>query len=240
MLSKKSVAIALLSTAGLLSTAAPASADDFSFGISFGGGHSRPRGHVGFRTGGSHFRPAPIVPGPFYPRPAYPVPVYPRPIAVPTYPTLPAYPTYPSYPTQPPPQDDCSCECRQVYIPPHEVCRQETVCEPPVYEDRCVPVYESVCVPIYEEQCDPYTGRMVRVQVGQRFERRQTGTRMERVMVRPETCRTITVRDVVPGRYVTVCDHPGEHRHEGVVMAQAEYDVEMARVGGGAATGSFR
>jgi hypothetical protein len=234
----KPLAVALLSTAGLIGTAGDASADDFTFGISFGS-HSKTKGFVGFHAGDVR-------------------PVHPRPIR----PVIPVYPTYPIDPVYPPMRPipptpvvaDCTCDCQRLFIPAHVECRQETVCEPAVYEDRCVPVFEQVCVPVYEtvcvpvfvERCDPHTGRMVKVKIGERRQRVQIGTRMEtvktgerteHVLVRPETCRTIETKVQVPGRYVLVCDEPVQafdrDGADGLErMDRAQYDAEMARFGG--------
>ena len=92
-----------------------------------------------------------------------------------------------------------ACAPRREYLPPHMEYRQETVCEPAVYEDRCVPVFEDRCIPIFEEVCVPVyeqrrvaiyewvvdtrTGHRRKVVVGQRIEQVKIGDRTERVKV---------------------------------------------------------
>ena len=188
---------ALLSTAALLGAAAPAHAGDLAidFGIGSRGGRAVTAVHVGIAgsSNGSY--------GPAYGRPPGFVtlrPYTPRPWVVenPVHPVV--------------------CDPCVVYLPPHEVCHEESVCVPPVYEvctrpvyedrcvpvyedvcvpvyeDRCVPVYETICVPIYRTVCDPRTGREHRVHVGDRQKRVKVGDRHEQVKVgeRHETVRT--------------------------------------------------
>lgn len=188
----KHTALALASVLGLAATAAPASAGDLTldhvaFGFGFGD-----RGGRGFFT--ADFVPrfqrvrAPRVV-------ADPVPVAPRPFHAPPAPVPP--PAWGAGPVHD--------GCHRMWVPAHDVLVEDVVCEPAVYEDRCVPVYESVrvpvydevCVPVYEEVCvpvygtrtvplydrvfDPVTGRVRTVRIGERTERVQTGERTERV-----------------------------------------------------------
>lgn len=275
--------LAPASVLGLVTTAAPARADDdVEIGVFFGG-RSGERGTSGgffgvdlrrtFEVGRARgFRPPRVLPSPYAPV-AYP-PAHP-PFYAPAHPPA----TYGPAPALP---DFCG----PAWIPAHEVCRQEVVCEPAVYDERCVPVYDTVevpvydvvCVPVFEDVCvpvfderrvpvvervvDPRTGkakkvvvghRMERVVVGERTEQRQVGERKERVvvgsrtervkvgertervLVRPETTRVIEVKDVVPGRFVTVVDGPVRAGTiAGEVMTRAQYDAELARVADGA------
>ena len=261
--------------AGLVATAAPARAGDVDVGIFFGGttgGHGGSRGFFGidvrraYEVGRARvYRQPRVVEAP-YPPVAYPPVAYP-PVAYPA----PVEPTYPA------PGLGC-----QEWIPAHEVCRQEVVDEPAVYDVRCVPVYDTVEVPVYDEVCvpvfepvcvpvfeermvpvydrvvDPRTGkakkvvvgqRLERVQVGERTEQRKVGERKERVvvgsrtervkvgerkepvLVRPATQRVVERKDFVPGRFVTVVDHPVRPGTlPGEVMTRAQYEAELALV----------
>lgn len=269
--------LAPASFAGLAVTAAPARADDVDVGFFFGGttgGHGGSRGFFGidvrraYEVGRARvYRQPRVVEAPYppvvYPPVAYPPVAYPAPVA----------PTYPA------PGLGC-----QEWIPAHEVCRQEVVDEPAVYDVRCVPVYDTVEVPVYDEVCvpvfepvcvpvfeermvpvydrvlDPRTGkaekvvvgqRLERVQVGERTEQRKVGERKERVvvgsrtervkvgerkeqvLVRPATQRVVEVKDFVPGRFVTVVDHPVRPGTlPGEVMTRAQYEAELALAAG--------
>lgn len=266
------LALALVppSFAGLVATSTSARADDVELGVFFGaatGGHGPGRGYVALDLRRSLDVPRErVVRTPrVLPRPYAPT-------AVPFGPVV-AAPTWGG----------------PLWIPEHEVCRTEVVCEPAVYRDRCVPVYgdvevpvyDEVCVPVFEDVCvpvfeerlvpvydrviDPRSGRprkvlvgtrVERVQVGERAERRKVGERTERVvvgsrtervkvgertervLVRAETTRVVEVRDVVPGRFVTVVDGPVVRgRAPGEVMTRAQYEAEMALVAGVAGRG---
>ena len=189
----KRLSLAAASLLGLVGFAAPARADDVrvDFGFGFGGHSGRSRGGffgIGFERP-VRYVPAPRViaqPAPFYP--AYP--------ARPTGPVFGAPSAWTEGPGRP---DRCECEPRQEYIPAHVEYRNETVCVPAVYEDRCVPVYEDRCVPIFEEVCVPvydvrrvpilewvidrHSGRRHQVVVGERAERVKVGERKEQVKV---------------------------------------------------------
>ncbi len=199
--------LAPASVLGLVASAAPARADDLDVGVFFGGssgGHGGSRGFFGidlrrsFEVGRARVQRQPrVVPAPYAPA-AYPPVAYP-PVA---YPPV-AYPPV-AYPPVAHPAPHLG---RQVFIPAHEVCRSEVVCEPAVYEDRCVPVYDTVevpvydvvCVPVYEEVCvpvfderrvpvydrvvHPRTGKVKQVVVGERLERVQVGERHEQRQV---------------------------------------------------------
>ncbi|MBL9085567.1 MAG: hypothetical protein JNM10_00350 [Planctomycetia bacterium] len=136
-----------------------------------------------------------------------------------------------------------------------EVPVYDEVCVP-VFEDVCVPVFDERMVPVYDRVVDPRTGkakkalvgqRLERVKVGERTEQRQVGERKERivvgsrtervkvgerkeqVLVRPATQRVVEVKDVVPGRFVTVVDHPVRPGTlPGEVMTRAQYEAALA------------
>ena len=188
------LSLAAASLLGLAGFAAPARADDIH--IDFGFGFRDGRTHGGFFGVGVE------TPVRFTPRPR--VIVDPAPF----YPGFHAYPARRADPTivvDPAPwardggrgRDDC--EPRQEFIPAHLECRPETICEPAVYEDRCIPVFEDRCVPVYEEVCVPLyedrrvpitewvidarTGRRHMIVIGMRNERVKVGDRTERVKV---------------------------------------------------------
>lgn len=207
--------LAPASFAGLAVAAAPARADDVDVGFFFGGttgGHGGSRGFFGidvrraYEVGRARvYRQPRVVEAPYapvvYPPVAYPPVAYP-PVAYPpvAYPPV-AHPA-PVAPTRPAPGLGC-----QEWIPAHEICRQEVVHEPAVYDERCVPVYDTVEVPVYDEVCvpvfepvcvpvfdermvpvydrvvDPRTGKAKKVLVGQRLERVQVGERTEQRQV---------------------------------------------------------
>jgi len=201
--------LAPASLLGLVASAPPARADDVEVGFFFGGttgGRGGSRGLFGGSRGffgidlrrsfeverARVYRQPRVVPGPYAPV-AYPPVAYP-PVA---YPPV-------AYPPVAYPGPDLGC---QAWIPAHEVCRTEVVCEPAVYEDRCVPVYDTVevpvydvvCVPVFEEVCvpvfderlvpvydrvvHPRTGKVKQVVVGERLERVQVGERHEQRQV---------------------------------------------------------
>lgn len=263
----KLFSLALVGLCGCFGFSAPAHADDLPFGDPAGVRDARfdarlRRGSFAVEPGARPFAPsrgsvviepvrtrAPRIPAPFRP-------VGPSVVPAPAFPTFPTFPTYPMLPRYPGPVgghdgrhghgDEGDCDCARVHIPAHTVCRQETVCVPAVYEDRCVPVYDVRCVPIFETVCvpvtawvtDPRTGRRhevvvgerkEQVQVGERKERVQVGERHERVLVRAETTRIVTRHELVPGRTVTLCDDR-HHRHEGEVLTSEAYGREMAAI----------
>ena len=122
--------LAPASVLGLVASAAPARADDLDVGVFFGGssgGHGGSRGFFGidlrrsFEVGRARVQRQPrVVPAPYAPA-AYPPVAYP-PVA---YPPV-AYPPV-AYPPVAHPAPHLG---RQVFIPAHEVCRSEVVCEP--------------------------------------------------------------------------------------------------------------
>lgn len=257
----KILSLALLGVCGCIGTASIARADDLSVDVGLGFRDGRLRGGVvgveygtdGHRGRGPH---RPVISEPIRTVPPRRVEPY-RPFD-PVIVTDPVGPYRPGRPHGPgkffepgfPPHaghddgrgDDCACA--RTYIPPRMVAREEIVCVPAVYDDRCVPVYETRIVPIYETvrvpitqvTVDPRTGRrrevvigerQERVQVGERTERVQVGERHERVLVQPETTRVVTRYETVPGRWVTLCDgrHPGGH--VGEVLSTAAYRREL-------------
>jgi len=183
------LSLAALSLAGFCALAAPARADDVHFDFGFFGrdGH-RSRGFFGF-----DYR-APIR----FERAARPV--EPAPFRPPVAPYAPPVPVAPiGFVAGNGLDRDDDCRPHREYVPPHVECREETVCEPavyedrvvPVFEDRCVPIFDVVCVPLFDERrvpiydvvVDPRTGHRRRVVVGERTERVQIGERKERVKV---------------------------------------------------------
>lgn len=263
----KVFSLALLGVCGCFGFAASAHADDAPFGDGFGFREGRARGgSFVVEPGARPFR-APrgsIVVEPVRARPPRVVepsrrfgpgvgmgpvrPVGPGALVDPVFPGLPGHGAFPGGGAFPGHGDGRGhaddCECRTTYIPPHTVCREETVRVPAVYDDRCVPVYDVRCVPIYETVCvpvtawvtDPRTGRRQevvvgerkeQVQVGERKERVQVGERHERVLVTPETTRVVTRHELVPGRRVTICDG-GRHHHAGETLTSEAYGREVA------------
>lgn len=264
----KILSLALLGACGWIGTASPAHADDVSFDVGLGFRDGRLRGVAFGVEVGPVGRPVraprgPIVVDPIRPRashvvapfrpygpgvvvaPVRPVrPIRPiRPVG-PVGPGIVVDPVFPAFP-DPGHGHDSHCVCDRTYIPAHTVCREETVCVPAVYEDRCVPVYETRCVPVYETVCvpvtdwviDPRTGRRHEVvvgerkesvQVGERHETVKVGERHERVLVQAETTRVVTHHDTVPGRWVTVCDGRHAGGHAGEVLSPEAYRLEVA------------
>lgn len=183
------LSLAALSLAGFCSLAAPARADDVHLDFGFFGreGH-RSRGFFGFDYRAPiRFERAvrPVEPAPF------------RPPVVPYAPPVPVAPI--GFVAGNGSDRDDGCRPHREYVPPHVECREESVCEPavyedrvvPVFEDRCVPIFDVVCVPLFDERrvpiydvvVDPRTGHRRRVVVGERTERVQIGERKERVKV---------------------------------------------------------
>ncbi|MCC7138464.1 MAG: hypothetical protein IT460_08585 [Planctomycetes bacterium] len=178
---RTALATALASVLGFAATAAPASADDFTldrFALRFDTGGRSSRGFVAVD---------------FVARP--PAPREPRVLAEPA-----PYAPWgrPGFP--PPPVVE-----HRRWVPGYDVVVEDVVCEPAVYEDRCVPVYDTVEVPVYDEVVvpvfrtvrvpvtetrtvplfervvDPRTGRVRNVRVGERTETVVVGEREERV-----------------------------------------------------------
>jgi len=261
----KLLSLALLGAFGWIGNASPAHAGDVSFDVGLGFRDGRLHGAAFGIEVGPVGRPVraprgPIVVDPIPRRRSHVVapfrPYGPGFVAGPIRPVglgLVVDPVFPPFPGGGPGAGHGhghECACDRTYIPAHTVCREEIVCVPAVYEERCVPVYETRCVPVYETVCvpvtdwviDPRTGRRhqvvvgertERVQVGERHETVKVGERHERVLVAAETTRVVTRHETVPGRWVTVCD--GGHRggHEGEVQTSEAYRLETASIAGG-------
>jgi len=214
------IALALALGCSALAAAAPAArADGLAFGFSYSDGdhdhgHGHGRRHRVHRHRDEGFAAFVGIGFDAVPRRAVPPPVLvrrvrPAPVVV---------------------VEDC---CRTVWIPERIVFREEVVCEPAVWDTRCVPVYDEVCEPLYDERWDPVACETVRVRVGERHRRVQVGERTERVLVRPETSRVVRVPETIPGRFVRVCDHG--HDHGGDVLTPDAYEalvIDRPPVGG--------
>ena len=201
--------VALLSAAGLTSTAAaalPASADEIGFGISLGGHHGT-RGFVDLHLGSPRARYATYQPvGPMY----YSSGGY-HAVPVATYPEV-------------------QSDLRQVWIPAMTTYREQVVIDPPVYESRVVPVFDVRTVPRFDLRFDARHRRMVRVQVGLSTERVQVGTRVERVLVFAGGSHVVRVPETIPGHFVWVGVEAGHRRHlqnGEQFMTEAEYQALM-------------